>query len=153
MRIPEYDYSTEGYYFITICVQNRKCILSKINIDKKENTTIELLPKGKIVEKYIQNINIVYNDIKILHYTIMPNHIHFVCEIMSKEYEKKPKTLERIPFLISTFKRLTNKEMQEKIWQRNYYEHIIRNEREYLEILNYIENNKYNWTKDKYFEN
>lgn len=56
-----------------------------------------------------------------------------------------------IPALISTFKRLTNKEIGNKIWQRNYYEHVIRNEREYIEIIQYINNNPINWNKDKYF--
>lgn len=53
--------------------------------------------------------------------------------------------------MVSTFKRLTNKEINNKIWQRNYYEHIIRNEREYLEIIQYIQNNPLNWNKEKYF--
>ena len=53
--------------------------------------------------------------------------------------------------IVSTFKRLTNKEINNKIWQRNYYEHIIRNEREYLEIIQYIQNNPLNWNKEKYF--
>ena len=53
--------------------------------------------------------------------------------------------------IVFTFKRLTNKEFNNKIWQRNYYEHIIRNEREYLEIIQYIQNNPLNWNKEKYF--
>ena len=53
--------------------------------------------------------------------------------------------------IVFTFKRLTNKEINNKIWQRNYYEHIIRNEREYLEIIQYIQNNPLNWNKEKYF--
>lgn len=53
--------------------------------------------------------------------------------------------------IVSTFKRLTNKEINNKIWQRNYYEHIIRNEREYLEIIQCIQNNPLNWNKEKYF--
>ena len=56
-----------------------------------------------------------------------------------------------IPSIVSAFKRLTNREINNKIWQRNYYEHIIRNEREYLEIIQYIQNNPLNWNKDKYF--
>lgn len=53
--------------------------------------------------------------------------------------------------IVSTFKRLTNKEINNKIWQRNYYEYIIRNEREYLEIIQCIQNNPLNWNKEKYF--
>lgn len=53
--------------------------------------------------------------------------------------------------IVSAFKRLTNREFNNKIWQRNYYEHIIRNEKEYIEIIRYIQNNHIHWNKDKYF--
>ena len=81
----------------------------------------------------------------------MPNHIHFICSIIQSNGDIKNPPNKIIPALISTFKRLTNKECSYKIWQRNYYEHIIRNEKEYLEILKYIEENPYKWNNDKYF--
>lgn len=56
-----------------------------------------------------------------------------------------------IPSIVSAFKRLTNREINNKIWQRNYYEHIIRNEKEYIKIIRYIQNNPIHWNKDKYF--
>lgn len=58
----------------------------------------------------------------------------------------------KIPFLISTLKRFTNKDYGRKIWQRNYYEHVIRNEKEYYLIREYIEYNPLNWKIDKYYE-
>ena len=61
------------------------------------------------------------------------------------------RTNQKVPFLVSTLKRLTNKEIRLKIWQRNYYEHIIRNEKEYLEIIQYIQNNPCKWVEDKYY--
>ncbi len=69
----------------------------------------------------------------------MPNHIHFIVKIIGKS----PKgtnfpTNAKIPILISSLKRFINKECKEQIWQRNYYEHIVRNEKEYLKILEYI---------------
>lgn len=91
---------------------------------------------------------------KIDNYVIMPNHVHMICIIQrnSKESSRTPTpTNAQIPFLISTFKRLINKECNKAIWQRNYYEHVIRNEKEYLKILEYIENNPFNWGNDKYF--
>ena len=51
----------------------------------------------------------------------------------------------KIPLIVSTLKRLTNKEIENKIWQRNYYEHIIRNEKEYYEIIKYMQNNPIRW--------
>ena len=85
----------------------------------------------------------------------MPNHIHFIAEIIEKNIIGSPKdvtpTNQKIPFLISTFKRLINREVKMNLWQRNYYEHVIRNEKEYYGILEYIEYNPYNWRKDKYY--
>ena len=146
IRISNYDYSNEGKYFITMCVQNRECILSQI-----KSNQIQLLKYGKITEKYIASINNIYNDLKITHYIIMPNHVHFICELILKYKENTKRVNERIPFIISTLKRFINKECKEKIWQRNYYEHIIRNEKEYLNIIKYINNNPYNWKDDTYY--
>lgn len=93
IRIREYDYSKEGYYFITICTQNRECILAKIieevknnkkpvgvgvlDDPKKENIKIKLLEPGKIIKKQIELINKIYQDIKIIDYIIMPNQYPF----------------------------------------------------------------------------
>ena len=151
LRIPEYNYSNEGLYFITICTQNRKCILSKI-LQNSDSYVLELLPYGKVIEKYIKSINNIYSEIKISNYIIMPNHIHFICYIKHNQLEHvNNPTKTRLPMLISTFKRLSNKEIGYNIWQRNYYEHIIRNDKEYIKILDYINNNPYNWNKDIYY--
>ncbi|MEE1389194.1 MAG: transposase [Clostridia bacterium] len=153
IRIKEYNYSQSGMYFITICTKNRRCILSNITYNKKTNATqIDLLSNGKVADKYIKSINKAYKNICINYYVIMPNHIHFICEILTNGSSRTPTpTNATIPALVSTFKRLTNKEINNKIWQRNYYEHIVRNEKEYIEIIQYIEKNPINWNKDKYF--
>ena len=150
LRIPQYNYSTEGLYFITICVKDRKCILSEIE-NNNDMPSLKLLPYGEITEKYLNSINMVYDDLKIKEHIIMPNHIHFICEIKDGSSRTPTPTNAKIPAFVSTLKRLVNKECNDKIWQRNYYEHIIRNERECLEIVNYIQNNPYKWEKDKYY--
>jgi len=153
LRIPEYNYSEEGLYFITICTKNRQCILSKIIRDEQNNfIKLELLPFGRIVENNFLKTNKIYNDIKIREYIIMPNHVHFIIEIVKGDMGKNTNpTLLKIPMLISSLKRFINKECKKQIWQRNYYEHIIRNEREHLKILEYIQNNPYKWVYDKYY--
>ena len=145
IRISNYDYSNIGFYFITICIKNRENILSKIEKEK-----IILSQYGKIVEKYILGINSKNHYICTNSYVIMPNHVHILCEI--KKYRSTKFSYNAtIPYTISTLKRLTNKEFRENVWQRNYYEHIVRNEKEYQKILEYIKNNPMNWEKDKYF--
>lgn len=160
IRLKEYDYSQEGYYFVTICTQNRKHILSRI-ID--EGTTqknakpvgadpcvrpqIELTNVGKQIEKSILKINDV--NTKVDEYIIMPNHIHMIIQITGGQ--RRP-PLQRI---IQCFKSATTNryfiQNKEKLWQRNYYEHVVRNEKEYYLIKQYIQNNPLNWEKDKYY--
>ncbi len=97
IRLKDYDYSQEGYYFITICTQNKKHILGKIfnKIDKSvgvapqgdpqnENVKILLTREGKIVKKYLENYNKIYDNIFIDEYIIMPNHIHFIITLTER---------------------------------------------------------------------
>ena len=148
IRLKYYDYSTEGYYFITICTKERKQILCEIVNDEKliaksvgvgvpddpkeENIKIELYKPGKILEEKIKLINLMYEDINIHEYVIMSNHVHFIIEIINKigncgSSRTPTPTNMKIPSLIYTIKRLTNKKYGSKLWQRNYYEHVIRN--------------------------
>lgn len=86
LRIPDYNYSEQGAYFITICTQDRKCILSKIN-EGENDIKINLLYAGAIAEKYIKSINNIYDNLKISYYVIMPNHIHMICDIFERVVE------------------------------------------------------------------
>ena len=163
IRLKNYDYSKEGYYYITICIKNRKEILSKIEIynakimsnnvgvgvlDDPKKIQVRLTTYGEIVKEQIKGINNIYKHIKIENYIIMPNHVHMIIELTRQENgsSRTPTpTNAKIPLIVSTLKRLTNKEIENKIWQRNYYEHIIRNEKEYYEIIKYMQNNPVRW--------
>ena len=140
IRLKGYDYSKEGMYFITICTKNRAEILGKI----KESNIIELTEEGIIVEKHIKTIVDVFKNIIIDDYIIMPNHIHIIIVIKDKETV----TISRI---IKQYKMYVSKKIGYSIWQKSFYEHIIRNEKEYYKIKEYIENNIVNWKKDKYY--
>lgn len=155
IRLKYYDYTLEGYYFITICTKNRERILSKIISGNCRggvppppvNTEI-----GDEAEKTIKYLTNKYKCIEINEYTIMPNHIHLIIE---KTGRGGTLPLHKI---IQEFKTFTTKRYNQingmqniKLWQRNYYEHIIRNEKEYLTIKQYIINNPYNWENDKYY--
>ena len=149
IRLKEYDYSERGYYFITICTKNRECILSKIEIqnvgsDISLPIILELTKEGKIVEKYIQQIEKIYSNILIDEYVIMPNHIHMILIINNQ----KNNTISKI---VQQLKGIITKEIGNSIWQKLFYERIIRNEQEYLMIKEYIQNNPLNWENDRYF--
>lgn len=147
IRLKQYDYSQEGYYFITICTRNRRNILSKIKVDKNcrgVHCTSELSYIGKVVDKYLQEIENIHKNIKIDEYIIMPNHVHILLII-------KEKRINTISKIIQQFKGKVTKEIKCLIWQKLFYEHIIQSEKEYLYIKEYIKNNPINWREDTYY--
>lgn len=88
-----------------------------------------------------------YNDIKIEKYVIMPNHVHLLITLCNEKQSDSPQN-SRIPFWVSTFKRFTNKTSGQDLWQRSYYDHIIRDEEDFLIKWNYIDSNPAKWTLD-----
>lgn len=140
MRLKKFDYSKEEMYFITICIKNRIELLGKII----ETNHIELTKIGNISEQYIKKIEIKYKNVKIDEYIIMPNHIHLLL-IANKQNDIS------ISRIIKQYKMCVTKIIGNSIWQKSFYEHIIRNEKEYWKIKEYIKDNIINWKKDKYF--
>jgi len=127
IRLKNYDYSLEGYYFITMCTRNKECILSTIKSYNDENYKSVLTKLGQMVDAYINRIEEIYLNITIDEYVIMPNHIHMIL-IIDK---KGSNTISKI---IQQFKGIITKELKYSIWQKLFHEHIIRNEKEYLLI-------------------
>lgn len=138
IRLKDYNYAKAGMYFITLCIYNRECLLGKVEDDKMILNKI-----GETTKNELLKINDRFKYCNINIYQIMPNHIHFILEL--KEENKKA-----VGNIIRHFKgRVSSKE---KIyWQRNYYEHIIRNEKEFYAICEYITNNPLNWKEDSNF--
>ncbi len=123
IRLKEYNYSEIGLYFVTICTDKRRKILSKIvGIDVPDDPRVELTAYGKIADKYINQLNDFYENISVEQYVIMPNHIHmilFVCDDGSSRMSTPTvKQHSVVPAFVSTFKRFCNKEIGENIWQR-----------------------------------
>ena len=145
IRLKEYDYSEEGYYFITICTKNRMKILGEIKYkDEYYQPTIQLTKEGIIIDKYLKRMHLNYENVILDEYTIMPNHIHMIIRLNKKENL----TISRI---IKQYKMIVSKEIRKSIWQKSFYEHIIRNEKEYYLIKKYIMDNVGNWYYDKYY--
>ena len=137
IRLKEYDYSNEGMYFITICTKNRIKLFGEII----ETNQMKLTEIGKTVEKSIKILEQIYHNITIDEYVVMPNHIHMIIIIN----EKNDLTISRI---INQYKGRITKKIGCSIWQKLFYEHIIRNEKEYIQIKEYIQNNIANWKED-----
>ena len=195
IRLKDYDYSQNGFYFITICVQKKACMFGDIKSNKMILTDI-----GTLAEQHWIDIQNHYNNILLHEYIIMPNHIHGIIEITNNENTCRGVALQRpftnlqmqtqqpqmllkqklqralqsnaptnnkmssispkqgtISTIIRSYKSGLTKQLHNDgfigpIWQRNYYEHIIRNEIELNKIREYIINNPVNWENDKLYK-
>ena len=152
-RLADFDYSTSGTYFLTICTDEKKCILSQIvGGDVLDAPHVKLFRYGEIAEKYINQLSNFYDDICVDKYVIMPNHIHLLLSVTENGASRtSPPTVQHstVSRFVSTFKRFCNKDYGTNIWQRHFYDHVIRNQRDYDEIWQYIENNPRKWALQK----
>ena len=189
IRLDGYDYSSAGYYFVTICTKNQEHILGII-----ENEKMILNKNGEIIKEQLLKAPDHFNNTEIYTYIIMPNHIHLIIEILNgddidgvdvgarfitpprnnktappdinkfiptqkttpnkKNIDNDHQTLGKI---IRYFKAKATREIRLKTdssfaWQRNYYERIIRNDRELSNFREYIINNPKKWKNDEYYE-
>lgn len=152
-RLENFDYSSCGAYFVTICTEGRRPILSRIVgggvLDAP--ISVELCIYGQVADRYIRQMNDFYHDIQVKRYVIMPNHIHLLIVVSDSGASGTPPPTKQnatIARFVSTFKRFCNKEYGGNIWQRNYYDHIIRNRKDYEDHVKYIYENPIHWAKD-----
>ena len=147
-RIPNYDYSTPGAYFITVRTKDKKCILGKIVGASIARPPVAILsPIGKIVESVILEIPVRYPAISVERYAIIPNHIHLLLQINTDESGRAmlAPTISRV---IQQMKGVITKKIGQSIWQKLYHDHVIRGEADYLKIWQYIDNNPARWQED-----
>lgn len=155
-RLPYFDYSSPGAYFITICTEDKRCILGSIvGGGALDAPKVKLTSAGRIVQKYILSSNNVAG-ITVDKYVIMPNHIHMILVVADSDTggtSRAPSpTNAVIPHMVSTFKRFCHQEAGIKIFQRSYHDHVIRGEQDYQKIWEYIDTNPARWLDDCFFE-
>ena len=155
-RLANFDYSTEGAYFITICTHHRRKILSRIVGGDVPDAPqkIELYPGGKIADKYIKQLSDFYDGVCVEKYVIMPNHIHLILSVFENGTSRTSSPTRQhsaVSRFVSTLKRFCNKECGFPIWQRSFHDHVIRDGKDYNEIAAYIEGNPLNWENDCFF--
>lgn len=178
IRIQDYDYSREGFYFITICTFNHECFFGYI-----ENDEMVLNKFGKIAYYEWLQTGEMRENVVLREFVIMPNHIHGIIEINDSirrgtmllvhqrgtkdqgTYQRAPTTEQfgkptsnTVPTIVRGFKSTVTKQINgirnkpgHSVWQRNYYEHIIRNEKSHNRIVEYIRFNPEKWMQDKYY--
>ena len=162
IRLKGYDYSQPGAYFVTICIWNRGCVFGEI-----ENAEMNLNEYGFIFQDCWNNLVYHYSHIQLDTYVIMPNHVHGIIIITDTGVEAgscvraglKPSPtdkLHRLPEIVRALKTFSSRKINiarstcgVPVWQRNYYEHIVRNEKELNSIREYIINNPLQWDLDE----
>jgi REP element-mobilizing transposase RayT len=177
IRLPKYDYSSSGAYFITICTHQRECLFGEI-VDGE----MQLNPLGQLVHVCWQRLPFHFPNLQLDAFVVMPNHVHGILVLADSrkgeasgrgrvaQYENhcpdasplQPRgTIPgSVGSIVQNFKSVSaqriNRHCQPntiKIWQRNYYEHIVRNEESLQYIRQYIQNNPLSWQDDQLHPN
>jgi REP element-mobilizing transposase RayT len=172
IRLKGYDYSSAGLYFITICCQDRVCRFGHV-----ENGKMIFNEFGQIAHNVGMKLTERYCNVELDVFQIMPNHMHGIIKLnepslgsgFTPDQIDQPSPIEAqsknhkptISDIVGAYKSLVSNncleiykirnQMMGKLWQRNYYEHIVRDEQSYSNISNYIVNNPQKWEEDKFF--
>ena len=152
IRLKDYDYSSNGMYFITICTKNKKHIFGKI-----VGATIGRPPEmflsqcGEITKYAIENIAAHYPSVSVEKYVIMPNHIHLLLLIDTYTDSGRPMVAPTISVVIQQMKGYVSKQVGFSPWQKLFHDHMIRNEKDYEKIWEYIDTNPARWENDCFY--
>lgn len=150
-RLPQFDYSTPGAYFITICTKNRECVFwDSVGASIARPQELRLSAYGKIVKRAIQSIPVHYPAVTVDCYVVMPNHVHLLLQINTDSYGR-PMAAPTISTVIQQFKGIVTKQIGHPVWQKLFHDHVIRGEKDYLKIWEYIDNNPLQWELDCFY--
>jgi REP element-mobilizing transposase RayT len=156
IRLRGYDYSLPGFYFITICTQNRRSLFG--DITSGEMRTNEA---GMIAVQVWEELQSRFPCVQLDESVVMPNHIHGIIAIVGAglalpEDQGAASSAPTLPDIVRTFKSISARGINRLLsrsgrpfWQRNYFEHIIRNEASLAKIRHYIKTNPEQWTSDR----
>lgn len=144
-RIKDYDYSSAGVYFITLCTQDRVNVFwNTVGADIIRPLKVPLSPTGKLAETAIVQIKDHYDNVSVDHYCIMPNHIHMIIRIMPNN-DGRIISAPTLSTVVGSMKRWISKQLGRSIWQKSFYEHIIRDREDYETRKKYIYDNPLKW--------
>ena len=149
-RLESYDYSQNGAYFITICTEDRKCILSStIGATLDRQADVRLTETGRMVEQAILRIPKCYSDVHLEKYVIMPNHVHLL--LMIDTLPGRPRVAPTISRIVQQTKGLSSKLIGKKVFQKSFHDRVIRSDAEYDMIWEYIDTNPLRWELDCFY--
>ena len=150
-HLKDYDYSSAGAYFVTICTQGKRCVLSDIVGEGLAPPVVKLTSYGKIADEQVRQIEGRYPTVQVDRYVIMPNHIHMLLSIRNEAGGASPSPT--LMDVVRVFKSQTTRQCGcgEKLFQRSFYDHVVRNEDDYQGIWNYIDGNPFRWREDRFY--
>ena len=156
-RLREYDYSTPGVYFITICSHKKKCIFGKIALGEyMDDAKMLYSPIGEIARKCLLDMESHYDNVKIDNWIIMPNHVHMLIHI-SERINPFPTAAYDISNIVGKYKAAVTRSVRNafmhsgKLWQSSFYDHIVRTDEDYQNIWQYICGNPSKWLDDCFY--
>lgn len=154
-RLVGFDYGQEGCYFVTLCVFERQRLFSMGSTVGNGPCAVpdtgDERPSNQIIRKWICQTQDKFENVRIDKYVIMPDHLHMIVTIREQHMGRS------LPDIMHFFKTMTTNAyirgvksgmlppFQKKLWQKSYYEHVIRNQQDYNEVWEYIENNPLKW--------
>ena len=151
-RLKNYDYSQPNAYFITICTENRKNMFwEDVGASIARPEDVRLSTYGKIVEESIRNIPNHYGAVTVDRFVIMPNHIHLLLQIHT-DASGRAMLAPTISTIVAQMKGAVTKKIGHAIWQKLFHDHVIRNQKDYEMIWNYIERNPMKWSEDCFYK-
>lgn len=155
LRLADYDYGQNGYYFITVCTKNREELLCRPPLRRgapcapDSPDQFQLSDIGFIVDTAIRRIPNCYSSVSVEQYVIMPNHIHMI--VVLCDDRGRTRCAPTISRIIKQTKQYVTKQIGFSIWQKSFHDHIIRDEQDFQRIWNYIAANPIKWEEDCYY--
>ena len=160
IRLKNYDYAQPGAYFVTLCVENKAFLLGEV-----ADGQVQLTDAGTVVESWWNQVPGRFRPVELDAYVLMPNHLHGVLMLSASDVDQGrrgglPLRTTALPGIVHWFKSGTTADyrigvehfgwrpLPKRLWQRNYYEHVVRDERDLNRIREYIAANPFNWHDD-----
>ena len=156
VRLKDYDYSAPGAYFVTICTQDKTHLFEMENVGN--DLCVVPPPQNQIIHKYLAEVENKFDNVKIDKYVIMPNHLHIIVVITERHAGRS------LQDIMKWFKTMVTNEyialtktgqcraFDKKLFQKSYHDHIIRGEKDYQKIWEYIDTNVIKWEDDCFYE-
>lgn len=145
-RLKEFDYRTPGAYFITICTMDRKNLFwTDLNTVIHDPKKLPLSQYGIMADRAVKEINNHYPSASVDIYSVMPNHVHLLIQLHCTCSDSNTPTITEI---VRQLKGTVSKQAGFSVWQKGYYDHVIRNEADYQQIYRYIEGNPLKWEEN-----